>query len=91
MRKFTLQDQTQNGSLLRYLAHHPEGISVKRAGAELGILCLHKRIAELRADGWQIDSTTRDVGIDRHGYRYCVAVHRLQSPMHADDYGLKEC
>ena len=48
----TTKKQTQCEELARYLKkHRSKGITTMDAFRELGICCLHKRIAELEEDG----------------------------------------
>lgn len=59
--------KTQCQRLLAYLRKHRKGITTMEAFRELGITCVHKRIAEI--DGIQI-------GTDKHGYAICVHITR---------------
>ena len=41
--------KTQKQALLSWLKRHPKGITTMEAFRELGITCVHKRIAELES------------------------------------------
>jgi hypothetical protein len=53
--RFTPDQHTQNGAILRYMQEQGS-ITTGEAAFHLGVLCLHKRIDELRKDGYMIES-----------------------------------
>ena len=68
--------KTQKQRVLDYLKNHSEGITSLDCSDNLRIVCLHKRIGELIADGHTIDkyrcSTVRADGRIIHFTRYIL-------------------
>jgi hypothetical protein len=77
--KYTLDGRSQCSKVLAFMRDAGE-ITVRDAGKYLGCFCLHKRIAELRKDGWNIDSSQRHTYTNEDGARVTVAVHKLVEP-----------
>lgn len=58
---------TQCERILRYIDEHGS-ITAKEAMNELGVMRLASRIADLKADGWEIDTRTV-CSVNRYGER----------------------
>lgn len=67
---------TQKEALLNYLKRHPKGLTTWVAFEILGITCVHKRVADLEADGYAIERQTID-GTNRYGNPCRVTRYRL--------------
>ena len=66
----------QKQALLDYLKKHKKGITAGGAIEMLGILSLHKRIAELESDGYLFDRMTKRFQ-NRYGNPTSVMWYRL--------------
>jgi hypothetical protein len=69
---------TQKQALLNYLKRHPKGITTGAAMEMLGILCVHKRVAELENDGHMFERITKYF-TNRYGNPASVMWYRLVS------------
>ena len=66
---------TQCERILRYIDEHGS-ITAKEAMNELGIMRLASRIADLKADGWEIDTTT-ECSMNRYGEKTHYAKYSM--------------
>lgn len=73
--RYTQDMPTQHGAILRFM-HENGSITTGQAAYTLGCLCLHKRIAELKADRWPITSGTVPF-TNRYGHKGTMAIHHL--------------
>ena len=71
--KYTKDKANQHGAILRWFKER-KTLTTGEAAYELGILCLHKRIAELREDGYVI-STDQVPFKNRWGHPGSMARH----------------
>ena len=69
------QTMTQCERILRYIDEHGS-ITAKEAMNELGIMRLASRIADLKADGWEIDTTT-ECSMNRYGEKTHYAKYSM--------------
>lgn len=67
---------TQNQALLAWLKKHPKGITTWVAFDQLGLSCVHKRIAELEAQGHTIERQSI-AGVNRYNNPCRVTRYRL--------------
>lgn len=82
--------RNQKTLLLQWLLSF-DSIHVGEAAAQLGIHCLHKRIAELREDGWLIDSSEVVQFTNRLGNAGSMVKHKLVFPLRSDGYASTKC
>jgi hypothetical protein len=81
--KITWEGRSQASKVLKWMVERGS-ITVATAGDNLRCFCLHKRIGDLKKDGWNIDSTGRLTYTNVDGARVTVAVHKLVEPWHPE-------